>query len=191
MIRKSILLIALAAAVIAQNPAPRKIQVLIITGRDDHDWRGATASMRQSLAAAGIFEVRTTEEFRDAGVSSLAPYEVAVLVYNDKDPADRWTDRSREALLGFVRGGKGLVVYHHSAAGFHDWPEFAQLCGGNYYGGALSQNYNIEVFQCLKCATPRHRSISRPRHRHFGVLQTRTRPVSAALCTGIEPDQPA
>jgi type 1 glutamine amidotransferase len=116
--------------------AARKIQVLIITGRDDHDWRGVTPPMRQYLDAAGIFETRTAEEFRDAGSESLRPYDVAVLVYNDKAPADRWTERSRKALLEFVQSGKGLVIYHHSAAGFNSWPEFAGLCGGNYYGKA-------------------------------------------------------
>jgi len=110
--------------------------VLLITGRDDHDWRGATAQMRQYLDAAGIFEVRATEEFRDAGPDSLSRYDVAVLVYSDKAPEDRWSDRSRAVLLDFVHSGHGLVVYHHSSTAFKDWPEFARLCGGNYYGGA-------------------------------------------------------
>jgi len=138
MFRNLLLTLLVATAALAQTaaPPPRKIQVLIITGRDDHDWRGATAAMRQFLDAAGIFEVRTVEEFRDAGADSLAPYDVAVLVYNDKAAADHWTERSRRTLLDFVRGGKGLVVYHHSTGAFHDWPEYAQLCGGNYYGGA-------------------------------------------------------
>jgi len=138
MLRNSWLVFFLAVAALAQPAAPvsRKIQVLIITGRDDHDWRGATAAMRQYLDAAGIFEVRTAEEFRDAGAESLAPYDVAVLVYNDKARADHWTGRSRRTLLEFVQGGKGLVVYHHSTGAFQDWPEYARLCGGNYYSGA-------------------------------------------------------
>jgi hypothetical protein len=140
MTRRAILLVPIlcGAAAMAQQtvPAPRKIQVLIITGRDDHDWRGATPLMRQYLDAAGIFEVRVAEEFRDAGPESLNGYDVAVLVYSDKAPADRWSDRSRSALSQFVRSGKGLVVYHHSTTAFKDWPEFASLCGGNYYGRA-------------------------------------------------------
>jgi uncharacterized protein len=119
-----------------QTPASRKIQVVIITGRDDHDWRGVTPRMRQYLDAAGIFETRIAEEFRDAGADSLKGYDVAVLVYNDKLPEDRWSERSRNTLLEFVKGGKGLVVYHHSAAGFKEWSEFPRLSGGNYYGGA-------------------------------------------------------
>jgi uncharacterized protein len=119
-----------------QPPTPPKIQVVIITGRDDHDWRGVTPLMRQYLDAAGIFETRIAEEFRDAGPNSLRGYDVAVLVYNDKLAADEWSEGSHKTLLDFVKAGKGLVVYHHSAAGFKEWPEFARLSGGNYYGPA-------------------------------------------------------
>jgi hypothetical protein len=137
--KRSRIVILLAACLSAwpqQTVAPRKLQVLIITGRDDHDWRGATPLMRQYLDAAGIFETRIAEEFRDAGPESLKPYDVAVLVYSDKAPEDRWTDRARAVLLDFVLSGKGLVVYHHSSTAFKDWPEFARMCGGNYYGNA-------------------------------------------------------
>lgn len=134
--RRTLLLMLACAPLWAQPNAPRKIQVVIVTGRDDHDWRGVTPLMRQYLDGAGIFETRIAEEFRDAGPDSLNGYDVAVLVYNDKLPEDRLSDRSKAVLLNFVRSGKGLVVYHHSAAGFKEWPEFARLSGGNYYGPA-------------------------------------------------------
>ena len=137
MTRREMLALLFAAPLCAQQSAPpRKIQVLVITGRDDHDWRGATPLMRQYLDAAGIFETRITEEFRDAGPESLNRYDVAVLVYADKAPEDYWTEHSRNGLLNFVRSGGGLVVYHHSSTAFKDWPEFARMCGGNYYGNA-------------------------------------------------------
>jgi hypothetical protein len=136
--RRTLLLLLAACGPLAtqQTPAPHKIQVVIITGRDDHDWRGVTPLMRQYLDAAGIFESRIAEEFRDAGPDSLKGYDVAVLVYNDKLPEDRWSERSRNTLIDFVNAGKGLVIYHHSAAGFATWPDFAKLSGGNYYHGA-------------------------------------------------------
>ena len=64
--RVLILLASCLAAWPQQTAPPRKLQVLIITGRDDHDWRGATPLMRQYLDAAGVFETRIAEEFRDA-----------------------------------------------------------------------------------------------------------------------------
>jgi type 1 glutamine amidotransferase len=142
-----LLLLACCGSLRPQRPAPRKIQAVIITGRDDHDWRGVTPLMRQYLDAAGIFETRIAEEFRDAGPDSLNGYDVAVLVYNDKLAADHWSERSRKTLLEFVKAGKGLVIYHHSAAGFKEWPEFARLSGGNYYGGAQHSpihDYTVE-----------------------------------------------
>ena len=140
--------ISFGSPLIAQkNTSPlgqRKIQVLIITGRDDHDWRGVTPLMRQYLDAVGIFETRIAEEFRDAGPNAFKGYDVAVLVYADKNPEDRWTDQTRNLLLDFVRSGKGLVVYHHSTTAFKDWPEYARLCGGNYYNKA--QHSDIHDF---------------------------------------------
>jgi type 1 glutamine amidotransferase len=137
MVRRLLLILLALTPGWPQTTLPaKKIQVLIITGRDDHDWRGVTPLMRQYLDAAGIFETRIAEEFRDAGPESLHRYDVAVLVYSDKAQEDRWTDRSQATLLDFVRGGKGLVVYHHSSTAFKDWPEFARMCGGNYYNRA-------------------------------------------------------
>ena len=137
MTRRTALLSMAAAALRAQQkPLPRKIQVVILTGRDDHDWRGATPLMRQYLDAAAIFETRIDEECRDLGPESLQRYDVAVLVYADKLPEDAWSERSKAVLRDFVQGGKGLVLYHHSSTAFKDWPEYARISGGNYYGRA-------------------------------------------------------
>jgi type 1 glutamine amidotransferase len=143
------LLIRIAAALLlaqtaqkAPPPEPHKIQVLIVTGREDHDWRAVTPLMRQYLDNTGLFETRIAEEFRDAGPESFRDYDVIVLVNSDKAATDRWSPRTQQALLDFVRGGKGLVVYHHSATAFKDWPEYARLCGGNYYGKAQHSDYH-------------------------------------------------
>ena len=108
----------------------RKIQVLIITGQDKHPWREASPYLRDLLNQTSKFEVRVTEEFHGAGPETLAPYDVAVLVYSDeKLNVPPWSKATRDALLAFVRSGKGLVIYHHSAASFQDWPEYEGLAG--------------------------------------------------------------
>ncbi|HWC00147.1 MAG TPA: ThuA domain-containing protein [Bryobacteraceae bacterium] len=116
----------------AQQPAAR-LQALIITGQNGHDWRGTTPVLRRLLEDTGRFTVRVTEEFRGAGPETLAPYDVVILNYFDQNKPDlRWGSRADQALLDFVRGGKGLVVYHFSAAAFNGWPDYEQLCGGNW-----------------------------------------------------------
>ena len=123
-------LLGIAGLAPAQTP---KIQVLIITGQNGHDWRATTPVLRKLLEDTKRFEVRVTEEFRGGGPETLAPYDLVVLNYYDGNkPAQRWGERADRALLDFVRSGKGLVVYHFSAAAFNGWSEYEQMCAGNW-----------------------------------------------------------
>ncbi len=131
-----VVLAGVAAPLSAQQPAanaPPKIQVLIITGQNGHDWRGTTPVMRKILEDTGKFEVRVTEEFRGAGPETLAPYDLVILNYFERRrPELRWGARPDNALLDFVRSGKGVVVYHFSAAAFDGWEEYEKLSAGNW-----------------------------------------------------------
>jgi type 1 glutamine amidotransferase len=140
---KSFFIVILACAVVglalgqsgAQAPQPAKLQVLIVTGQNttSHDWRSTTPVLRKILEDSGRFEVRVTEEFRGAGADTLAPYDVVVVnYYESKHPNLRWGDAADNALVNFVRGGKGLVVYHFSLAAFEGWTEYEKMCGGNW-----------------------------------------------------------
>ncbi|MFN7999259.1 MAG: ThuA domain-containing protein [Bryobacteraceae bacterium] len=132
MFRIPALFILLAVAAAGQQ-TPAKIQALIITGQNGHDWRATTPLLRKLLEDTGRFEVRITEEFRGGGVETLAPYDLVVLNYYDKNRSElRWGPRADAALLDFVRSGKGVVVYHFSAAAFNGWQEYEKLCAGNW-----------------------------------------------------------
>jgi type 1 glutamine amidotransferase len=125
------LLIAALAPAVAQQPA--KIQALIITGQNGHDWRGTTPVLRKILEDTGRFEVRVTEEFRGAGADTLAPYDVVILNYFDKKrPELRWGERAETAFLNYARSGKGVVVYHFATAAFEGWTEYEKLCAANW-----------------------------------------------------------
>ncbi len=125
-----ILLLAGGPAAYSQTP---KLQALIITGQNNHDWRGTTPVLRKLLEDTGRFEVRVTEDFRGAGPETLAPYDVVVVNYYDgRKPELRWGARADQALLDFVAGGKGLVLYHFSLAAFDGWTEYEKLSAGNW-----------------------------------------------------------
>ena len=120
----------LVGLAVAQQP---KIQTLIITGQNGHDWRGVEEPLRKALESTGRFEVRVTEEFRGGGPETLAPYDLVILNYYDKrKPELRWGERADAALLDYVRSGKGLVVYHFSLAAFDGWQEYEKICAGNW-----------------------------------------------------------
>jgi len=146
-----VLSLVLSAGLLAQKTPDRsKIQVLIITGQDAHPWREASPFLRGILNETGKFEVRITEEFRGASLETLLPYDVAVLVYSDeKLDIQKWSQATRDALLTYVSSGKGLVVYHHSAASFQDWPEYQRLVGCIWKTGqshhAPVHDYRVDI----------------------------------------------
>jgi hypothetical protein len=138
-VKKFLLFFLAAVPAFVQQPAPQssntatKIQTLIITGQNGHDWRGTTPVLRKLLEDTGRFEVRVTEEFRGASPETLAPYDLVILNYYEKKKLElRWGERADTALVNFVRSGKGLVVYHFSMAAFEGWDEFEKMSGANW-----------------------------------------------------------
>jgi uncharacterized protein len=129
-----VLLCAAGSLALAQAPPP-KLQALILTGQNipSHDWHGTTPVLRKLLEDTGKFEVRVDEEVRGVGPETLAPYDVVIVSYYDGGDAKlRWGERTDNALLNYVRGGKGVVMYHFTLAAFDGWTEFEKMCGGNW-----------------------------------------------------------
>jgi uncharacterized protein len=151
----ALLISASVTLVRAQQPAapagPPKIQVLIITGQNGHNWRGTTPILRKILEDTEKFEVHVTEEFRGGGPETLKPYDLVVLNYQDRGnrPELRWGDRADKALVDFVNSGKGLVVYHFSMAAFDGWTEYEKMSAANWrpnYGHhSAPHNYVVEI----------------------------------------------
>jgi len=142
------------ASLLAQT-AP-KVKVLILTGVSNHDWRATTPVLREILERTGRFEVRVNEEGRGCGPETFAPYDVLLLNYNDyKQTAGLWWDaRAREAMLDFVRTGRGLVSYHASNNAFWGWPEYDRLVGGTWRETAGHGPYHAYTVKIVDAASP-------------------------------------
>jgi type 1 glutamine amidotransferase len=120
-----------------------KIKVLILTGVNNHDWRATTPLLREILDATGRFDIRVNEEGRGCGSETFAPYDLLLLNYNDwKNSGPWWDDRARQAMLDFVRNGKGIVFYHASNNAFWGWPEYDKLVGGTWRDAAGHAPYH-------------------------------------------------
>jgi type 1 glutamine amidotransferase len=151
-IAASIVLILLPAAIsIGQDGTagrvspltPTAIRALILTGRNNHDWRATTPVLRKLLLNTGRFDVRVDEGPSGLTPATLAPYDVLILNYN----GPRLGRVAEKALEEFVRLGKGLVGVHGANWAFSGlvvlgdgsvptdileppWPEYKQMIGG-------------------------------------------------------------
>ncbi len=114
----------------------KQIQVLIISGQlsGEHDPK-VNQMLRRMLESTGRFKVKITEEFRGATDETLAPYDLAILNYDGDFPfsghdAIPLGHQAEQALINFVRSGKG-IVFHHSSIFSTPWPpEFLRIMGG-------------------------------------------------------------
>ena len=132
-LRSLVALTVLGASLVLQAAdAPAKTKVLLITGDDvspAHDWLSCAAATRDVLKDSGRFDVDVIGGAEVlANEANLKNVDVIYLMlYNAKTPT--LSDKGKENLLNFVKGGKGFVVTHLSSASFKDWPEFKALCG--------------------------------------------------------------
>lgn len=142
----------------AESP---KIQTLIFSGRNNHDWRTTTPYLGSLLSGSGRFEVRVNEAPAGCSGALLAGFDLLVLDYN----GPRWGESCEQAVEAFVRGGKGLVAVHAASYAFGGlqilgdrhvrtgiiepaWPEYARLIGGAWVEGpARTGHGKRHVFQ--------------------------------------------
>ena len=145
--RVLIALTTVSLAAVAQNSVSlfkkNTLRVLVLSGRNNHDWRSTTPALRKALLDTGRFDVRVNEEPAGMTAETLAAYDAVVLDYN----GPRWGDAAEKALESFVREGKGLVVVHGASWAFSGlvvlgdnhvrtgilepaWPEYARMIGG-------------------------------------------------------------
>ena len=60
----------------------------------------------------------------------------------DKDAVEMLLRRS---LLEFVRGGGGVVAYHHAVGGNTHWPQFHEMLGAAYWGHPWNEEVGVKL----------------------------------------------
>jgi type 1 glutamine amidotransferase len=84
----------------------------------------AVELMGEKTGAYTIVETKDLADFNDA---NLKQYDAVLFMSTTKlDP----TPEQREALLTFVRGGKGIIGIHAATDNFYQWEEGAKMMGG-------------------------------------------------------------
>jgi type 1 glutamine amidotransferase len=129
-----------ALVTLAPGQDPQPIKLLIITGDHGHDWRATTAYFKEFLPKERISVDVTETPGKDLTPDNLRKYDVLLLNYRDtpkgakESPDTVWSPENKQAFLSAVRGGKGLVVYHHTSSAFLEWLEFERCIAGGWRG---------------------------------------------------------
>ena len=154
MLLAAVVLMACALPVTAAAEEGDKIDVLIITGDHGHQWQETTPFLKDLLGDAGMAVAVTETPAKDLTPENLAKYDVLLLNYKDTNkggPDTKWSDANKRAFADAVRGGTGLVVYHHASSAFiagDAWSgEFEEVIAGGWRKqGHHGKRHEFDVF---------------------------------------------
>lgn len=130
-----VVLIALIALTSVAQAAP-PMKALIVTGQNGHKWAETTPVLKQLLEETKLFTVDVAQSpARGQDMSGYKPafadYDVVVTNYQGAD----WPAETQAALVDYVKGGGGLVVFHFACAAFPKWQEYNEMIGLGGWGG--------------------------------------------------------
>ena len=128
---------AAAQEVTSGKPDGSEINVLIVDGHNNHNWRESTPVLKQDLEETGLFAVTVATAPEDTGKMDefnpkFSDYDVVVMNYNDSPD---WSEETQKAFVEYVENGGGLVIYHAASMAFRDWKEYNLMTGVGGWGG--------------------------------------------------------
>lgn len=117
-------------AVGAWAQTPHK--ALIVTGQNvsSHPWEKTTPVLKKVLEETGLFAVDVaTSPAKGKDMSGFKPDFAAYKVVISNYQGDDWSAETQKALVDYVKGGGGFVVFHFACAAFPKWPEYNEMIG--------------------------------------------------------------
>jgi type 1 glutamine amidotransferase len=130
----------LALSIFSCTPKP-ELRALIVTGQNNHNWRGSSVALKSILEKTDIFTVDVATSPRTGRdmstfVIDFTPFDVVVLDYT----GDEWPKETKSNFLSYVENGGGVVVYHAASNAFPDWKEYNEIIGLGGWGGRDEQS---------------------------------------------------
>ena len=115
----------------------QKINVLIVDGFSNHDWKQTTKETKEILERSGLFDVSVSTYPLYAGDSNLinwnpefANYDVVIQNTNNIHNKElKWPKIIEKQLEEYVNNGGGLYILHSANNAFSHWKEYDLMIG--------------------------------------------------------------
>ncbi|MBC8052825.1 MAG: ThuA domain-containing protein [Sphingobacteriaceae bacterium] len=149
----SVSLLLYCSFALAQKP--KLIDVLIVDGFSNHNWKQTTKVATGILEGSGLFKVSvSTLPLDSAGRENWDPgfEKYAVVIQNTNNIQNKnlkWPRNAEKHLESYVRSGGGLYILHSANNAFAHWAEYDKMIGLGWRpketGYALEINAKREV----------------------------------------------
>lgn len=115
----------------ACNTGSKPINILLLSGRNNHEWQQTTPFLENMFQQTGNFKTKITNQPDTLKFADFEKFDVVLNNWNSWPENDlRWPSETENALLQFIKNGGGFVTFHSSTSAFYKWPEFQEISTG-------------------------------------------------------------
>ncbi len=133
---------------------PEKTRKILVFWRCEGFYHESIPVINKAIEAlgkkTGAYEAVTSDDMNMFSADKLAEFDA--IVFNNTTKLDFNEPGRRQALMDFVKGGKGIVGIHAATDNFYDWPEAAEMMGGLF----ISHPWTSGGVWAIKNADPNH-----------------------------------
>lgn len=113
-----------------------KYKVLVLSGKNNHNWKETTPYLKKMYEKSGLFEVLVSNKPETLADGDFEGVDVVVSNWSSfPDKEYRWPVTAENALLNFIENGGGFVSLHAATTAFYEWPEFKEISTGAWIKG--------------------------------------------------------
>lgn len=117
------------------------LRALIVDGQSTHPWPQTSSLLKRYLEETGLFAVDVaTSPPKGHDLTGFEPSFASYDVVVDNYYGEPWPEGTKKALVDYVSGGGGLMIYHVANNAFPDWKEYNEMMGVGGWNGRTEKD---------------------------------------------------
>lgn len=109
------------------------VPILILSGKNNHDWQKTTPVLEQIFNGAGLFNVSITNRPDTLKYTDYQKFRLIVSNWNSwPDTSTRWDQGREYAFSRYIEEGGGALFLHAGGSSFYGWTDYHSIAIGRW-----------------------------------------------------------
>jgi uncharacterized protein len=126
----------------AEASVSKRLLYITLSAGFHHSVVPESAKILKDIGAGSGYEVTATDDVSVISRDGLRSYSAVAFYTTGELPI---SDDQKQALLDFVKSGKGFLGFHSATDTFYKWPDYGEMIGGYFDGHPWHQEVSIKV----------------------------------------------
>ncbi len=128
--------------IVLQLTAKEPVRMLILSGKNNHDWQKTTPVLEKIFTGSGKFTVSITNRPDTLKYTDYKRFRIVVSNWNSwPDTSTRWDPIKEGAFSQYIKEGGGALFLHAGGSSFYGWEDYHTIAIGRW--GKNTEHDNI------------------------------------------------